>query len=376
MKKKVMAAGHICVDITPEITGGAAGQMQILLSPGKLTGVGKADIHTGGAVANTGLAMKILGADVSLAGKIGDDAFGRMVQEIVSKYDAQDGLIVREDESTSYSVVLAIPGVDRIFLHHSGANDTFCAEDLDRKRLEETALFHFGYPPLMKRVFEENGKELVKIMRLARECGAATSMDMAAVDPNSEAGRSDWNAILKRTLPFVDFFVPSVEELTYMIDRDKYDRLNKLSGAGDFTEVLDLERDVVPLAKQCMSMGVGVLLIKCGAPGIYYCTADEKRMESISKRIGLNAAEWADKSGFERSYVPERILSGTGAGDTSIAAFLTAVLDGCPPEKCMQYAVATGACCVSAYDALSGLKTFPELEEKISAGWAKNGKGE
>ena len=36
-----------------------------------------ADIHTGGSVANTGTAMKLLGADVRLAGMVGDDDFGK-----------------------------------------------------------------------------------------------------------------------------------------------------------------------------------------------------------------------------------------------------------------------------------------------------------
>lgn len=60
------------------------------------------------------------------------------------------------------------------------------------------------------------------------------------------------------------------------------------------------------------------------------------------------------------------MLSGTGAGDTSIAAFLTAVLAGYSPEMSMHLAAAAGASCVAAYDALSGLKPFAELEQRIS----------
>ena len=66
------------------------------------------------------------------------------------------------------------------------------------------------------------------------------------------------------------------------------------------------------------------------------------------------------------------ILSGTGAGDTSIAAFLTAMLKGYPLERALQLSAATGASCVAAYDALSGLKSFEELEAKIDDGWQKN----
>ena len=64
-KKKVIVAGHICLDITPVFSEGRAGGADSLLSPGKLIQMGKADVHTGGAVANTGLAMKILGKNTN-----------------------------------------------------------------------------------------------------------------------------------------------------------------------------------------------------------------------------------------------------------------------------------------------------------------------
>ena len=76
--------------------------------PGRLTNVGAADIHTGGAVSNTGLAMKFFGADTVLMGKIGDDAFGRMVLDIYRRHGVEGGMIVSQD-TTSYSVVVAVP---------------------------------------------------------------------------------------------------------------------------------------------------------------------------------------------------------------------------------------------------------------------------
>ena len=95
------------------------------------------------------------------------------------------------------------------------------------------------------------------------------------------------------------------------------------------------------------------------------------RSLGISERIDLDIGSWANKSIFEKSYIPDRVLSGTGAGDTSIAAFLTAMLNGESPEMSLHLAAATGASCVEAYDALSGLKSFDELKAKINAGWEK-----
>ena len=369
--KKVIVAGHICIDITPEIRGRAVAAAEDFLVPGKLINVGSADIHTGGVVANTGLAMKILGADVKLLGKIGEDSFGEMVESILESYDAADGLIKGKGESTSYTIVLAIPGVDRIFFHNPGANDTFTADDIPEDLLKETALFHFGYPPIMKKMYENGGEELERVMKKARDNGAATSMDLAQADPDSEAGAADWESILSRVLPLTDIFVPSVEELMFMLDRDMYNDMRKAAGKRDMTEVLSLEKNIRPLAEKCISLGVGIVLIKCGVPGMYYHVAGEERLARISPALGIDIAKWAEKSGFEKSFKPDRVLSGTGAGDTSAAAFLVSLLNGHGPEKCVSYASATGACAVTSYDALGGLKTFPELDKKMEEGWEK-----
>lgn len=371
MKKKVIAAGHICLDITPTFPNRKVKNLSDVLIPGKLLQVREADVHTGGSVANTGLGMKVLGADVTLMGKIGKDAFGDMVLSILKQYDADKGMLVSDQESTSYSVVLAVPGNDRIFLHHSGANHTFRTSDIPDMALEDVALFHFGYPTLMKLMYENDGEELVQLMKRMKEKEIATSLDMSAVDPESESGQVDWESLLERVIPYVDFFVPSVEELCFMLDRKRFEQWQQRAQGRDVTEILDLEKDVKPLAEKCMKLGAKILLIKCGAPGMYYNTAQEEILEQVGRKVQLDRKGWAGKCGFERSYVPEKIVSGTGAGDTSIAAFLTAMLENYSLEESLQLATASGASCVTAFDALSGLKSFNELKEKIKQGWKK-----
>lgn len=371
MNKKVIVAGHICLDVTPVFADNGVLFSELLL-PGKMPHVGAADIHTGGCVANTGLAMKKLGVDVNLMGKVGNDHFGSIVKEILEEHEVSEGLVVDRESTTSYSVVLAPPGVDRIFLHNPGANDTFVSSDVAEEALKEASLLHFGYPPLMQKMFEDGGCELESIMKRAKANGVATSLDMAAVDPASEAGRADWIAILSKVLPFVDFFVPSVEELAYMLDRELYEEWQWRANGGDITDVVDIDTEVPRLAQKTLNLGAKVVLVKCGAKGMYWQTADTEVLMQVGGKVELDIAGWANKSGFERSFVPRRVLSGTGAGDTSIAAFLTTMLEGCPPEECLQLAAATGACCVENYDALTGLASLDELRKRISDGWSKS----
>jgi len=344
----------------------AVGALGELLVPGKLLEVGAADVHTGGSVANTGLALKLLGNDVRLLGKVGDDAFGAMVRRILAAHGA-GGLITDPNCSTSYSVVLAVPGIDRVFLHNPGANNDFSGADIPDEALSDAALFHFGYPPLMRRMYENDGAELAALFARVKRCGIATSLDLAAVDPGTPAGRADWRRILANVLPDVDFFVPSFEELCFMLDRARYDRL--AAAGGDMTARLDVQSEVVPLAEELLAMGCKVVLIKCGTTGLYYRTADAQKVARIGSRLELDAAAWADREGLQPCFRAERVRSATGAGDTSIAAFLTAVLAGRDPARCAALAAAEGACCVTEYDALSGLRPLAELDARIDAGW-------
>ncbi len=365
--KKVISAGHICLDITPVFPAGKQyDRLSSLLIPGKLIQMEAADVHTGGSVANTGLALKLLGCDVKLMGKVGDDAFGMMIRNILARYGA-GGLLTDPESSTSYSVVLAVPGVDRVFLHNPGANDTFTGDDIPESALEDAALFHFGYPTLMRRTWENDGEELISMFRRMKEKGIATSLDLAAVDPQSPAGHADWKKILSGVLPYVDFFVPSFEELCWMLDRERYNRL--ASAGGDMTDELNMKAEALPLADKLLSMGCRIVMIKCGTSGMLLRTAGKETVAGVGSRLELNADKWSDQLVFQPCFKADIVRSGTGAGDTSIAAFLAAVLGGREPSSCIALASAEGACCVTAYDALSGLKPLDELEERIRKGW-------
>ena len=75
--KKIISAGHICLDITPVFPSGAQyDRLSSFWSPAGWSRWKQPDVHTGGSVANTGLALKLLGCDVTLMGKVGDDSFG------------------------------------------------------------------------------------------------------------------------------------------------------------------------------------------------------------------------------------------------------------------------------------------------------------
>lgn len=98
-------------------------------------------------------------------------------------------------------------------------------------------------------------QELVKLCNKVHAKGAAMSLDLAAVDPESPEGLVDWREFLSNVLPHVDFFVPSIEELCFMLDRPRYDEWMERAGEEDVTEILDLEKEY-PSAG-CTGQGAG-----------------------------------------------------------------------------------------------------------------------
>ena len=371
-KQKIISAGHVCLDITPEFNERKQKAIHELFLPGQLISMGKADVSIGGSVSNTGLAMKKMGGNVELLGMVSNDAFGRMILNEMRMYDVADSMIVSEEGETSYSVILTPEGIDRIILHHSGVNEEFCLKHIELKKIKDAVLFHFGYPPLMRKMYKDDGQELYTLLKTVHEMGVATSLDMAMIEENTEAGKQNWEEILKKVIPYVDFFLPSIEELCIMIDRERYHESLERANGKDCTSVLDLEKDIRPLADKLMNWGAKVLCIKCGAPGLYFRTANQERLQNIGGGIGKKISQtWGEKEYFERSYKAEKVLSGTGAGDTTIAAFLMAVLDGYSWQDTLHLAVGTGALCVGTYDALSGILPLSEVKKKIDQGWEK-----
>lgn len=362
MAHKIISAGHICIDLTPKIPAAARGKLPgELLVPGRLVRVDSAAVAPGGSAYTVGLTMKRLGNDVTVLGKVGKDAFGGMIRENLAAAGVA-GLIESSEVTTSYTFVLAVPGVDRCFLHHPGANDTFTADDLPEEALRGAELFHFGYPPLMRSMYENEGEELVRMFRRVKEHGMAASLDLAAVDPASDAGKAPWETILKKTLPYVDFFMPSFEELLYMLDRPRYEE--RAAKGGDMAEGLDLEKDALPLADKCLAMGCGCAVIKCGVSGMAYQAAGPERIRTIGSGAWPDPGLWANVSGCQPCF-PAEVRSAVGAGDVSIAAFLTAALEGRTPKDCARLAAAEGAASVTAYDTQSGILPFSELEKRF-----------
>ena len=361
----VICAGHAAVDVIPRFPEGSQVSPEEMFKPGRLINVEEAAICTGGSAPNTGIALSKLGMAVTLLTRIGDDPFGKITLDLLQKAGVAEGVQVVRGEHSSYTLVICPPGFDRMFFHGPGSNDTFSSDDLDETFLNRARLFHLGYPPLMKRMYSEGGKELAKVFQKARQCGTITSLDMSLPDPNSESGKVDWIEIFERVLPSVDIFIPSIEEAMYAAMPQKYAELREKVGDGDIVDALE-ESQYTELSDLLLAWGVRVVVLKSGHRGFYVRTAHACELSRMQPGLVGKLNDWAGRELQVPAYQTENILSATGSGDCSIAGFLTAYLRGESPERAAATANAVGCQNLAALGATDGVKDWQYTVDMVN----------
>ena len=367
---EAIVAGHLCLDIIPLFKAGQDKRMAAYLSPGQLTEVGPATLDTGGAVSNTGINLHRLGISTLMMGKISDDLWGQAILDIVNSHGPElaQGMILVPGEVTSYTVVIDPPAVDRAFLHYSGANETFGVDDVRYDLLDQARLFHFGYPPLMNQLLAGEGAGLTEMFRRAKEQGVTTSLDLTMPDKTGPSSRVDWRSVSSKALRYVDLFVPSVPELLYMLHREQFDTLMARPGSIPVHEALATE-EIDSLAKEALTMGPSIVLLKAGTRGMLLRTAPLRA--NLGRGAPADRDRWSNRQMWVTCFRPDTVASSVGTGDAAIAGFLAAMLRGGDPALALNVASATGASCVEVSGALGGVQSWESTLARIRAGWAR-----
>jgi len=355
---EVVVAGHVCLDVIPALPEPVA------LEPGRLVFAGPAALSTGGAVANVGLTLHRLGVPVRLLGRVGNDVFGLAFRDALGDVDPQlaDGISIVDGEDTSYSIVISPPRTDRTFVHSPGANDTFAADDVGAEHLAGARVLHFGYPPLMRRTYEDGGAGLLRLFLRARAAGLVTSLDLCEFDPDRAAGRADWAGFLQRVLAGVDIFAPSLGELTLMLD-------GRRMSPGDAR----LDRAVLArLAERALALGASVVVIKLAEQGLYLrTTSDPDPLTRMGAALGVNGEVWRAREVLAPCFEARSVAGTTGSGDATIAGLLAALLRADDPVTAATSAAAVGAYSVEAPDATGGIRPWSEVRSRLAGGWPR-----
>lgn len=352
---RILVAGHLCLDLIPAV------DMIPLVDfarAGQLHEVGPMTIALGGAVANTGLALHILGADVGLVGLCGNDLVGGLVMHQITQYGAHLGSTIHRTDTaaTSYSIVVTPGGQDRSFFYFPGTTAILDASHIVA-HLPMSTWLHIGYPPLLKALMAHDAQPLITTLSAAQSHTITTSIDMVVPDPNAQSGRYDWIRLLPAILAHVDVFVPSAAEICAMLRPADYARW------GHACDVHIDESYARTLCAELIDMGVAVAGIKLGSRGLYLHTANASRMQRAQLNTAI-AQQWV----WQPSY-PVIVKGTVGAGDACYAGLIVALMAHQPLLTAAQLGCAVAACCVEERDAVRGIQSLDATRRRFVIDW-------
>ena len=309
-RKGIAVAGSVLVDKINEISA--------YPNAGELTQIRSIQNAAGGCVPNVALDLKKIAPkmDISAIGKIGNDAEGRFVTEILKTGGVSTtGLAVTGSDKTTFTEVMSVPGGQRTFFVYPGAGADFGIADMDFDAINAKIL-HLGYFLLLQKVDDGDG---LKILQKAKDVGLETSIDLVSEN-------SDRYGIVLPCLPYTDYLI--VNEL----------EAGKLAGVEPTAENLQA------IAEKLKALGVRKKVI-IHMPECSVCLSDE----------GYSVLG---------SYIlPEGYIQGTtGAGDAFCAGALIGIYNGWTDMETMEFASDCAVMALRSPDATSGMKEETEIK--------------
>ncbi len=180
----------------------------------------------GGAPANVAVAAARLGARSAFIGKVGDEAFGHHLAEILR----QEGVEVRgmqyDQDARTGMAFIAMPDentAEFVFYRNPGADMRLRADELDRELLQETRAFHFGSLSLGQ---EPSRSATLEAARLAREAGALISFDVNYRPTLWSSPQAAYDQVMA-TIPHANLLKVNEVELALLAGSEDLDAASK-----------------------------------------------------------------------------------------------------------------------------------------------------
>lgn len=306
---RVICAGEMLVDLIVHPVQQVAFQNDTLQ-------VEDIRVTCGGDANNNAINLAKLGHQVTYLGRVGSDSMGDLVIKLAGEAGVDMSHVVRSTTARqTKSLILINAGGDRTFLQYPGTSAEFCLEDCDLSLLQDADILQIGGAFHLPRF---DGAGSAGLLKAAKEHGVITSMDVTT----DRAGR--WKGILDPCYPYLDYFLPSMEQASMITDEEDPERI------ADFF----------------LRRGVKNVAVKLGSRGAYFKNSETAFYAGV--------------------YSGLHIVETTGAGDAFCAGFLTGVGEHLPPEECVTLGTACSAFAIQAMGATAGMRGLAEVREFIN----------
>jgi fructokinase len=176
----------------------------------------------GGAPANVAVAAARLGARSAFIGKVGDEAFGHHLADVLR----QEGVEVRgmryDQEARTGMAFIAMPDentAEFVFYRNPGADMLLRVDELDHGLLQETRAYHFGSLSLGQ---EPSRGATLEAAKIARKAGALISFDVNYRPTLWSSPEEAFDQVIA-TIPHVDLLKVNEVELALLAGSENLD---------------------------------------------------------------------------------------------------------------------------------------------------------
>lgn len=275
----------------------------------------------GGDTSNFIIAASRQGALTSYQTAVGDDTFGSKFLKLWDQEKVNTSLVKVDSEHHTGLYFISYGEQGHEFTYHrAGSAASYLSEkDIKEETFKDIQYLHVS--GITQAISNSACDAVFKAVQYAQENGV-----IVTYDPNLRLKL--WSlerarAIIHGTLPYVDIFLPSLDDVT------------SLSGLDNPDDIVDFYLD----------MGVKMVVLKVGKEGAIVATQQ--------KRIHV--------SGFS-----VEAIDATGAGDTFDGAFVSRLSEGAEAEDAAKYANAAAALSTRGIGAVNPIPTKQEVEQFLS----------
>ena len=278
--------------------------------PGETVTNAELSTHNGGKGANQAAAAALLGASVTILGRVGDDEFGEPLVRALEEKGIDTGLVERASgASTGAALITVTPDGENAITVAPGANRSLAPEDVD------AAAGAIGDARVLVVQMEIPVESVLRAVEVAAERGTRALVNLA---PTFEVPRG--------LLEKLDPLVVNEHEAAFLL--------------GSVVEGVD---GALSAAPKLLSLGPRSAVITVGEAGAVFASGDST----------------------EHLSAPEvDVVDTTGAGDAFVGALATQLARDAQLEEAVAYAVRAGAAAVTREGAQGALPT-PEVVEAL-----------
>ena len=254
-----------------------------------------------------------LGLKTLAVGAVGDDEKADFVIATLDKFGVDTSGFERiKNVPTSATILNVRPNGDRPALHLRGASDHFLPPSKENIDIFDCKIFHLGGTGLLKKL---DGQASVNLLKEAKERGCITTWDLIAAT-------EDTLGIVEPLLPYIDYFMPSIEEASIM------------SGKNVPEEV----------AKFYIDKGVKNCVLTMGEKGSLFMSKDQK---IVTPAFDI------------------QVVDTTGCGDAFDAGMITALAKDMDLKTSLKFSTATSGLVATGLGSDAGIVSFEDTIEKM-----------